>query len=259
MNTGGCFPQLAFIDRGGPQLAAALAVAFEDNRVQVRLLGARPARELLVAWPDLELCASSRELWGRHAGRHRGRILVRTRAGWLAVRMLDGDDERMARGLLRMLVECVDQARELLESRLLDIDARYRVEPVDELESPTTGFEALSRESQLEALLTMRLHVIDTLELDDVEADTTVLESLHARARASAGELREQLRHACELELAIGQFLAAESLADPQARIRTARMREAFDRACKAFSEFAEIAAERRTTALEVRLCFVDA
>jgi hypothetical protein len=262
MNSGGCFPQLAFIERGNPQLAAVLAVAFEDKGVQLRLLGTRPARELQVAWSALEVCASSRELWGRHAGRHRGRLLVRTHEGWLAIPMLAGDDERMARGLLRALIDCVDQPRALLERRLHDIDARYRVELLDvrdEHDRAATTFDALSRESQLEALLTMRLHVIDTLELDDVEADTTVLEHLHARARASSGHEREQLRHACELELAIGQFLAAESLGDPQAPTRAACMREAFDRACKAFSEFAEIAAERRTTALEVRLCFVDA
>lgn len=259
MNSGGCFPQLAFIDGGSPVLAAVLAVAFEDSSVQLRLLGARPARELLVAWPDLEICASSRELWGRHAGRYRGRISLRTRDGWLAVRMIEGDDERMARGLLRAIVECVDQPREVLEGRLIDIDARHRVEPLDERDAVTSSFETLSRESQLEALLTMRLHVIEALELDDLDAHTTVLESLRSRARTCTGEQREQLRHACELELAIGRFLAAESLGDPQGRARMTHMREAFDAACKAFSEFAEIAAERRTTALEVRLCFVDA
>lgn len=263
MNSGGCFPQVVFVDRGNPVLAAVLGVAFEDGLVRARLLRTRPAREVGEAWQALELRASSRDLWGRHAGKHRGRIWIAVAEGWLAIRMIPGDDERMARGVLRQIVDCVGKPRARLESRLIEIDARYRVESIEPQELPRSGFAELSLESQLEALLTLRLRIIEIVGLDDLDEDTTLLEALRERAAVSGSpELREQLRWACAFELAVGRYLGAEGQRAYDAKTaasRLARMHEAFDAACKAFSEFAEIAAEGRAhAALEVRLCFVD-
>ncbi|MFV8755178.1 hypothetical protein ACNOYE_31910 [Nannocystaceae bacterium ST9] len=155
----------------------------------------------------------------------------------------------------------------MLESRLADLDSRYRIErlPVREREmSEDPGgdsFEGLTTESQFEALLTLRLHIIEATGLDDLDEDTTVLEALRGQALAASGEAREQLRHACAFELAVGRFLGAEALrcTEPKTRmIRTSRMHEAFAAACKAFSQFAELAAELDTDVLEVGLCSID-
>lgn len=272
MNEGRCFPQLVLDNRGIPVLAAVLGVAFEDGiAVRARLLLAEPGCEVCEAWPDLELRASSRELWGAHAGKHRGRVWIVLADGWWAIRLLEGDDERMARGIIRHVVDCVGRNRAVLESRLAELDSRYRIEPLPQRDQDWSTsyfrpraaegtFHELTPEHRLEALLTLRLHIIEASGLDDLDEHVTVLEALHEQAVEASGEWRERLRHACSFELAIGRYLGAEALCgtEPKTRaVRRARMREAFDAACKAFSEFSGLASDSASRE-ELRCCSID-
>lgn len=261
MNEGICFPQLVVVevdeDRGNPVLAAMTGVAFEDGQVRGRLLLAEPAGEIRAAWSELDIRASSRELWGTAAGKHRNRIWIALSDGWWAIRLIAGDDERMARGVMRHVMNCVGRSAAVLESRLAELDSRYRLEPLPQPESP---FHDLSPEHRLEALLTLRLHIIEATRLDDMDEQTTVLEALREQAEDASGEARERLRHACVFELAVGRYLGAEALdcREPRTRAgRRARMREAFDAACKAFSEFAELG-RFGASGLEAQSCSID-
>jgi hypothetical protein len=276
LNEGICFPQFVVSehaghgDRGNPVLAAMTGVAFEDDQVRAWLLFADSAREIREAWPNLDIRASSRELGGPAAGKHRGRIWIALADGWWAIRLITGDDERMARGVLRHVMDCVGRSRAMLESRLAELDPRYRIEPLpqpeqafdqDGSESP---FYELSPASRLEALLTLRVHIIEATRLDDLDDEqTTVLEGLRELAEAASGDARERLRHACVFELAVGRYLGAEALHGHESKtraVRQARMREAFDAACKAFSQFAELGpdAARGRDGLEVRPCSIE-
>jgi hypothetical protein len=241
MNEGRCFPQLVMEDRGTPVLAAVLGGAFEDGHVQTRLLLTESAREICRPWSDLHLRASSRELWGAQAGKHRGRVWIALVEGWWAIRLLEGDDERMARGIIRHVLDCVGRTRAMLESRLAELDPRYRIEPLPPPEPCPSDYYELTPELRFEALLTLRLHIIEATGLDDLDEHTTVLEALHEQAVEATGARRERLRHACTFELAVGRYLGAEATCgtEPRTRaVRRARMHEAFDAACKAFSDF---------------------
>jgi len=243
-------------------LVAVAGVAFEDGLVRARLLPAEAAESLFEPWSNLDIRASSRDLWGVHAGKHRGRVWIALDDGWWAIRLIEGDDERMARGVMRHVLDCVGRSKAVLESRLAELDSRYRVEllPLRERDWATSPFHELTLESQFEALLSLRLHVIEATGLDDLDEDTTVLEALREQASEALGDQRERLRHACAFELAIGRYLGAEALrcADTRTRAaRRARMHEAFDAACKAFSEFTD--AEGGADSSEVRPCSIVA
>jgi hypothetical protein len=267
MNEGICFPQLAIgtaPGRGNPVLAAMTGVAFEDERVEARLLLGDSAGELREGWADLDIRASSRELWGPAAGKHRGRIWIELSDGWWAIRLIPGDDERMARGVMRHVVDCVGRGRAMLESRLAELDRRYRIEPLPpRRDDSDPGFHDLSPEGRLEALLSLRSWIIEATGLDELDEELTVIEALRELAQGASADGRERLRHACAFELAVGRYLGAEALhcSDTRSRAaRRARMREAFDAACKAFSRFAESASDSTSSreVLEVRLCSID-
>lgn len=108
-----CFDSFAARLRGGPDLPWLRAVSGGtelSGRVRVHpseVPAIEFAGEPPVAWADLDVLASTRELFGPEAGLYRGRILWRCTEGWRAITLEPGDPERLAVALARSIAEAL--------------------------------------------------------------------------------------------------------------------------------------------------------
>lgn len=104
-----------FVDRlrGGSDLPWIRAVvAGSELCGRARVTGHDPVAvefsgETPVAWADLEILASTRDLSGPDAGLYRGRILWRCVEGWQAIDLEPGDPERIAVALARSIADAL--------------------------------------------------------------------------------------------------------------------------------------------------------